>query len=165
MQLVRSSVALPVVCVVNLLVPFSLTFSCLLVKLVLVSQVALRQAIHAVRHSLSQFGTNDESLALLKIDMKNALLMNVTAPLSLMVYVKSFQRSLFGCTGAYTANLLNCGLATNVFLLPQVSNREILLVPYFFPWCWCNLFIPSLTNQCLLSVWYLDDGTFIGTRS
>ena len=30
----------------------------------------LEAAIHAVRHSLSQFG-NDDSLALIKIDMKN----------------------------------------------------------------------------------------------
>jgi len=40
----------------------------------------LEAAIHAVRHSISKLG-NDESLALLKIDMKNAF--NRLAPIML----------------------------------------------------------------------------------
>jgi len=42
-------------------------------------------------------------------------------------------------------------------LASQVSNKGILLVPYFFPWYWCNLFVPY---HLLSNVWYLDDGNY-----
>ena len=69
-------------------------------------------AIHAVHHSLSQF---DESLALLKIDMKNAF--NERNRLAFLDGVcNKFPEIPPGCIGA-TIILLSCSLAMGVFLL------------------------------------------------
>ena len=114
----------------------------------------LEVAIHAVHHSLSQFG-NDESLALLKIDMKKAF-NECNRSAFLDGVCKEFPEIspwMYWCY-SQPAELWfghRCILAsTGVFLLPQVSNREILLVPNFFLWCWCNFFVPSLLVKHVL---------------
>jgi len=88
----------------------------------------LEGAIHAVRHALSQFG-NDESLALLKIDMKNVVnecscIVFLSCDHIIMIFLKCF-------IGVVTS-LLNYILATNVFLVPQVHSMVIHLVLLLF---------------------------------
>jgi len=123
----------------------------------------LEAAIHAVRHSLSVLG-NDNSLALLKIDMKNAFnecnrtsfLDRVSedfpeiAPWVHWCYSQPAElrfgnRRILASTGVQQGDPLGPLLFSLV--LVQFLNSN------------------PLDEACLLSLWYLDDGTFIGSRS
>ena len=94
--------------------------------------------------------------------------MNAAALLFSAVFIRIFLKYLVGCTGVITS-LQNYVLATVVFLLPLVYSRVIhLVLCYSHQFCFSFL-VPILRNplseNCLLSLWYLDDGTFIGSRS
>ena len=70
-QLAKFSITLPVICAVSLLAcPFLSDFFLPYGQVGVGIPGGLEVAIHAVHHSLSQLG-NDESVALLKINMKN----------------------------------------------------------------------------------------------
>ena len=122
----------------------------------------LEAAIHAVRHSLAELG-NDESLALLKIDMKNAFnecnrsafldgVCKEFPEISPWVYwcysqpaeLRFGHKRILASTGVQQGDPLG-PLLFSLVLVQFV--RSI-----------------SFTEQCLLNLWYLDDGTFIAPR-
>ena len=120
----------------------------------------LEAAIHAVRHSLSQFG-NDEPLALLKIDMKNAFnecnrsafldgVCKEFPEISPWVYwcysqpaeLRFGHRRILASTGVQQGD----PLGPLLFSLVLVQFLRSI----------------SFSETCLLNLWYLDDGTFQG---
>ena len=127
----------------------------------LVFSGGLEAAIHSV-HLFVAHHCDDPDLALLKVDMKNAL-MNAAELPSLLKCMSECFPGISAWTHWCYAQPTELRFGDQHILASAGVQQEDPLGPLLFSLVLLNL--QDLHSSVCISLWYLDDGTFIGPRS